>query len=59
MAPGGRITVASLFQAGDEVRRVQRLAYRMRQIQETHAGFGEAQPLGLQDDPLWQPLRRR
>ena len=58
MAPSGRITVAALFQAGDEVRRVQRLAYRMRQLQETHASFGERSRAVWQDDPLWQPLRR-
>ena len=58
MAPSGRITVVSLFQAGDEMRRVQRLAYRMRQLQDTHAGFGDRSRSVWQDDPLWQPLRR-
>jgi toluene monooxygenase system protein E len=28
MAPGGRIVVAATFQAGDEARQVERLAYR-------------------------------
>ena len=40
MAPSGRISIAAAFQAGDEMRRVQRLAYRMRQLQVTHPDFG-------------------
>ena len=32
MAPSGRITVAAAFQTGDEVRRIQRIAYRMTQL---------------------------
>jgi toluene monooxygenase system protein E len=57
MAPGGRITIACLLQAADEMRRVQRLAYRLRQLQESHPGFGADSRALWQDDPLWQPLR--
>ena len=57
MAPAGRITIAALFQAADEMRRVQRLAYRMRQLQESHPEFGRDSQSIWQDDPLWQPLR--
>jgi toluene monooxygenase system protein E len=57
MAPSGRITIAAAFQAGDEMRRVQRLAYRMRQLQVTHPDFGSAALQIWQDDPMWQPLR--
>ena len=39
MAPSSRITIAASFQAADEMRRVQRLAYRMRQLQVTHPEF--------------------
>ncbi len=57
MAPSGRIVIASLFQVGDEIRRVQRLAYLMRQLQQTNAAFGEESKAVWQQDPLWQPLR--
>jgi hypothetical protein len=39
MAPSSGITMAASFQAADEMRRVQRLAYRMRQLQVTHPEF--------------------
>jgi toluene monooxygenase system protein E len=58
MAPAGRIAIAAGLQAADEMRRVHLLAYRMRQLQETHAGFGEGSRATWQEDPLWQPLRR-
>lgn len=58
MAPAGRIAIAAGLQAADEMRRVHLLAYRMRQLQETHPGFGEASRATWQEDPLWQPLRR-
>jgi len=58
MAPSGRIAICAALQAGDEIRRVQRLAYRMRQLQETHATFGAASKQVWQGDELWQPLRK-
>jgi toluene monooxygenase system protein E len=57
MAPTARITIAATFQAADEMRRVQRLAYRMRQLQVTHPEFGRTALQTWQDDPIWQPLR--
>ncbi|HKV95685.1 MAG TPA: MmoB/DmpM family protein [Candidatus Angelobacter sp.] len=57
MAPTARITIAATFQAADEMRRVQRLAYRMRQLQVTHPEFGRTARQIWQDDPIWQPLR--
>jgi len=57
MAPTARITIAATFQAADEMRRVQRLAYRMRQLQVTHPDFGRTAQQTWQDDPIWQPLR--
>ena len=57
LVPGGRVTVAFLFQAADELRRVQRLAYRMRQLQDAWPGFGEAAQSVWEDDPIWQPWR--
>jgi hypothetical protein len=53
LAPAGRIVIACAFQAGDELRRVERFAYRMRQLDQT-AGPSAAV---WQRDAAWQPLR--
>jgi toluene monooxygenase system protein E len=58
LAPEGRLTVTCAFQAMDELRRVQRLAYRMRQLQEAVPGFGAAALEAWQGGAAWQPLRR-
>ena len=58
IAPGGRITVAAALQASDEARRVERLAYRIRQIQLTFPNFGLDGKARWEGDSHWQPLRR-
>lgn len=58
MAPSGRITVAASFQAADEARRVERLAYRIRQIQLTFPTFGSSSKSLWERDACWQPLRK-
>lgn len=58
LAPEGRVVVAGAFQAGDELRRVQHLAHRMRQLQELRADFGTSARAAWQGHPAWQPLRR-
>jgi toluene monooxygenase system protein E len=57
MAPGGRIVITATLQAGDEMRRVQRIAYRVRQLQQFYLGFASDSKTLWQTDPLWQPLR--
>ncbi len=57
MAPGGRVTVVAALQAADEVRAIQRVAYRTAQLARTHPGFGDDSRPRWQADPLWQPLR--
>ena len=57
MAPSGRIVIAATLQAGDEMRRVQRVAYRVRQLQNVHSGFASDGKAHWQTDALWQPLR--
>jgi toluene monooxygenase system protein E len=57
MAPSGRIVVTAALQAGDEMRRVQRIAYRVRQLQQLYRGFGADSKERWQTDSLWQPLR--
>jgi toluene monooxygenase system protein E len=56
-APSGRITIVAALQAGDEMRRVQRIAYRVRQLQLVYPGFAEDSKTIWEDDPVWQPLR--
>jgi toluene monooxygenase system protein E len=57
MAPSGRITITAALQAGDEMRRVQRIAYRIRQLQQIYPGFASDSKTLWQIDPMWQPLR--
>ncbi len=56
-APSGRIAITAALQAGDEMRRVQRIAYRVRQLQLAFPGFAENSKTIWQEDPVWQPLR--
>jgi toluene monooxygenase system protein E len=57
LAPSGRIAVCALFQAADEVRRIQRVSYRMALAERAHPG-STGNPLSAwQNDPSWQPLR--
>jgi toluene monooxygenase system protein E len=56
-APSGRIAIAAALQAGDEMRCVQRIAYRVRQLQLVFPGFAEDSKILWQQDPVWQPLR--
>jgi hypothetical protein len=57
MAPSGRIVITATLQAGDEMRRVQRIAYRIRQLQKVYRGFATDSRTLWQNDTLWQPLR--
>src|SRR5262249_49459748 len=49
--------IACLLQAADEMRRTQRLAYRLAQLRKTHPGLGQDARAVWQDDRMWQPLR--
>jgi toluene monooxygenase system protein E len=57
MAPSGRITIAAALQSADEMRRIQRIAYRIRQLQLLYPGFAADSRTLWQTDTLWQPLR--
>jgi toluene monooxygenase system protein E len=57
MAPSGRIVITAALQSADEMRRVQRIAYRVRQIQQLYPGFATDSKARWETDPLWQPLR--
>jgi toluene monooxygenase system protein E len=58
MAPSGRIAVAALFQCGDEIRRIQRLAYRLALLARRNPEVAATGRTLWQSDPAWQPLRR-
>jgi toluene monooxygenase system protein E len=58
MAPAGRVVMVGLFQAADELRRVQRLAYRVRQLGKTFPSFGATGKRDWQERAEWQPLRK-
>jgi toluene monooxygenase system protein E len=57
MAPSGRIVITATLQAGDEMRRVQRIAYRVRQLQQRYPDCGSDSQMRWQTDGMWQPLR--
>lgn len=58
LAPEGRLVVACAFQAMDELRRIERLAQRMRLMMEVRPGLGDSARLSWEHDAAWQPLRR-
>ena len=58
MAPAGRVVITCALQAGDEMRRIQRLAYRLCQLRSTHPDAGADARARWQAEPAWQPLRR-
>lgn len=57
MAPAGRIVIACAFQAGDELRRVERFAQRLHQLAQQAPGTVDAAREAWQRGPTWQPLR--
>jgi toluene monooxygenase system protein E len=59
MAPASRITNCAAFQAADELRRVQWIAYRTVQLggRPSEAGTARRQQLAWEDAAAFQPLR--
>jgi toluene monooxygenase system protein E len=58
MAPEGKVAIVCAFQAMNEMRRIQRIAYRMRQLQQTYPPWGNNSLADWQKGPHWQPLRK-
>jgi toluene monooxygenase system protein E len=58
MAPSGRVTITCALQAADELRRIQRIAYRTAQLRHVHPRFGETSRDIWQSADAWQPTRR-
>jgi toluene monooxygenase system protein E len=57
MAPAGRIAIAALLQSADEMRRIQRIGYRIAQLRRTWPDFAPDPKAQWLRDPAWQPLR--
>jgi toluene monooxygenase system protein E len=57
MAPSGRIAICAMFQAADEMRRLQRFAYRMAQLRNARPGFGAGARQVWEEHPAWQGAR--
>jgi toluene monooxygenase system protein E len=57
LAPGSRVTIALLFQAADEMRRVHRLAERLHALRRVRPDLADGARASWEDDPAWQPLR--
>jgi len=60
MAPASTITNCFFFQAADEARLAQRIAYRTAELRD-HApgnGFGKRERQSWENDPVWQGFRR-
>jgi toluene monooxygenase system protein E len=57
LAPTSELVTVFAFQAADEMRRIQRLAYRTRQLEHRAPGFRRGKET-WQHMPEWQPFRR-
>lgn len=59
MAPSSYISNAAAFQGGDELRRIQRIAYQTRQLERYHGSTGAGSDrMKWESAPTWQPLRK-
>ena len=57
MAPSGKVAITAALQAADEVRRIERIAQRISQLQRIHTDFGMNSKDVWQRSSVWQPLR--
>jgi toluene monooxygenase system protein E len=58
MAPSSKIAICCTFQAADEMRKIQRIAYRIGQIRQLHSGFADNARRIWEQDPIWQEIRK-
>lgn len=57
MVPGSRIAIACAFQGADEVRRIERLAFRLHRLTAQRPGCEAAARDDWERADAWQPLR--
>jgi toluene monooxygenase system protein E len=60
LAPSSYVANCAAFQTADQLRRVQRIAYRTKQLDTAHPlhGFGSRERQIWEQDPRWQPIRK-
>jgi toluene monooxygenase system protein E len=60
LAPSSYVANCAAFQTADQLRRVQRIAYRTKQLDNAHPlhGFGSRERQIWEQDTRWQPLRK-
>lgn len=60
LAPSAYVGNCATFQTADALRRLQRIAYRTKQLDNTHPmrGFGSGERAVWEKDEGWQPVRR-
>ncbi len=58
LATASPVIIAFAFQAADEMRRVQRFAYRLRQLVDHDPSLPERGQRLWHEGPAWQPMRR-
>jgi toluene monooxygenase system protein E len=60
LAPSSYVGNCAAFQTADQLRRVQRVAYRTKQLALAHPahGFGRSERLIWEQRELWQPIRQ-
>jgi toluene monooxygenase system protein E len=58
LAPASKIAIAAAFQAADELRRIEHIAYRMGICRQALPRVSEDARATWQSEPAWQPLRR-
>jgi hypothetical protein len=59
LATSSYVATCAAFQTADQLRRVQRIAYRTKQLDNTHPAhrFGSCERETWEKEPLWQPMR--
>ena len=60
LARSSYVASCAAFQTADQLRRVQRVAYRTKQLEIAHPtyGFGSSERKTWETDSLWQPMRK-
>jgi len=60
LAPSSYVGNCAAFQVADQLRRVQRTAYRTKQLDNAHPahGFGSRERGVWEKEPRWQPIRK-
>jgi toluene monooxygenase system protein E len=60
LAPSSYVANCAAFQTADQLRRLQRIAYRTKQLDTAHPlhGFGSKERQVWENDARWQPIRR-